>query len=99
VASTQGPQRRKANRKQGDRRIVRVEAKDYLGNPRYVTADLLNSSEMGLGIVLRTPLTADSVIVVRTNLDPAKPNAPRRVRVSWCEEQPDSTFHAGLQYL
>jgi len=99
VATTPSVQRRKSARKPGDRRVVRVETKDYLGNQRYVTADLLNSSEKGLGIVLRTPLTVESVIVVRTNLDPAKPNAPRRVRVSWCEEQSDSTFHAGLEYL
>src|SRR5208282_1135676 len=93
------PQRRKVNRKAGDRRVVRVETKDYLGNPRHITADLLDSSEIGLGISLRTPLEAGSAIVIRTNLDAKKANTPRRVRVNWCEEKSDGTFQAGLEFL
>jgi hypothetical protein len=99
AAIHQSPQRRKIDRKQGDRRVVRVETKDYLGNPRYITADLLDSTEIGLGISLRTPLEAGSSIVIRTNLDAKKANVPRRVRVSWCEEKPDGTFQAGLEFL
>jgi hypothetical protein len=76
-----------------------VETKDYQGNPRYITADLLDSSEMGLGVALRAPLEAGSSIVVRTNLDPKRANVPRRVRVNWCEEKPDGTFQAGLEFL
>src|SRR5450755_2505462 len=34
VAIARNPQRRKVNRKAGDRRVVRVETKDYLGHPR-----------------------------------------------------------------
>jgi hypothetical protein len=93
-----GPQRRKVNRKAGDRRVVRVETKDYQGNPRYITADLLDSSEIGLGVALRAPLEAGSSIVVRTNLDPKRANVPRRVRVNWCEEKPDGMFLAGLEF-
>jgi hypothetical protein len=99
VAIKASPQRRKVNRKDGDRRVVRVETKDYLGNPRYITADLLNSSEVGLGVALRTPLEAGSSIVIRTNLDPKRANVPRRVRVNWCEEKPDGTFQAGLEFV
>ena len=99
MAINRSPQRRKLNRKAGDRRVVRVETKDYLGNPRYITADLLDSSETGLGVSLRAPLQAGSAIVIRTNLDPKKLNAPRRVRVNWCDEKPDGTFQAGLEFL
>jgi hypothetical protein len=92
-------QRRKVNRKAGDRRVVRVETKDYLGNPRYITADLLDSSDVGLGVSLRTPLEAGASLVIRTNLDPKRANLPRRVLVNWCEEKPDGTFQAGLQFV
>ena len=92
-------QRRKKERTPGDRRIVRVETKDNFGRPRYVTADLLDSSEIGLGVSLRTPLEPGATIVVRTNLDPARPNTPRRVRVTWCEEKADGAFHAGLEFV
>jgi hypothetical protein len=99
VAINHSPQRRKVNRKAGDRRVVRVETKDYLGNPRYITADLLDSTDAGLGVSLRAPLEAGSSIVVRTNLDANKANVPRRVRVNWCEEKADGTFQAGLEFL
>ncbi len=99
VAIARNPQRRKVNRKAGDRRVVRVETKDYLGHPRYITADLLDSSEIGLGVSLRAPLEAGSSIVIRTNLDTNRTNVPRRVRVNWCEEKPDGTFQAGLEFL
>ena len=92
-------QRRKTQRAPGDRRVVRVETKDNLGRPRYVTADLLDSSDVGLGVSLRTPLEPGTVIVVRTNLDPTRPNAPRRVRITWCEEKADGAFHAGLEFV
>jgi hypothetical protein len=92
-------QRRKVNRKAGDRRVVRVETKDYLGNPRYITADLLDSSNIGLGVSLRTPLEAGASLTIRTNLDPKRPNAPCRVRVNWCEEKPDGSFQAGLEFV
>jgi len=99
MAATIKLQRRKKQRTPGDRRVVRVETKDNFGNPRYVTADLLDSSDIGLGIALRTPLEAGATIVVRTNLDPARPNLPRRVRVTWCQERPDGAFHAGLEFI
>lgn len=99
MAITRSPQRRKVSRKSGDRRVVRVETKDYLGNPRYITADLMDSSDIGLGVSLRAPLEAGSSIVIRTNLDPKRANVPRQVRVTWCEEKPDGTFQAGLEFL
>jgi len=99
VAIKGSPQRRKVGRRAGDRRVVRVETKDYLGNPRYITADLLDSTEIGLGVALRAPLEAGSAITIRTNLDPKRANVPRRVRVNWCEEKPDGTFQAGLEFV
>lgn len=91
------PQRRRTVRKPGDRRVVRVETKDYLGHPRYITADLLDSSQVGIGVALRAPLAIGSTAVIRTNLD-GKTNVPRPVRVSWCDEKPDGSFQAGLEF-
>ena len=99
VGIARSPQRRKLNRKPGDRRVVRVETKDYLGNPRYVTADLLDSSEVGLGISLRTPLEVGTALIIRANLDASRANAPRKVRVTWCEEKADGWFQAGLEFV
>jgi hypothetical protein len=99
VSLTRSPQRRKVNRKAGDRRVIRVETKDHLGNPRCITADLVDSSEVGLGVSLRTPLEAGASLTIRTNLDPKRANVPRRVLVNWCEEKPDGTFQAGLQFV
>ena len=79
--------------------MVRVETKDNLGHARYVTADLVDSSDIGLGVSLRAPLEPGAAIVVRTNLDPKRLNVPRKVRVNWCEEKADGTFQAGLEYL
>jgi len=98
MAITRSPQRRKVNRKPGDRRVVRIETKDYLGNPRYITADLLDNSDVGIGVALRAPLEAGSSLVIRTNLDPKRANIPRKVRVTWCEEKQDGTFQAGLEF-
>jgi hypothetical protein len=91
------PQRRRTARKPGDSRVVRVETKDYHGRPRYITADLLDSSPIGIGVALRAPLEVGSTAVIRTNLD-GKTNVPRPVRVSWCEEKSDGSFHAGLEF-
>jgi hypothetical protein len=99
MPATRSPQRRKTNRKPGDRRVVRVETKDNMGNARYITADLLDSSEVGLGVSLRAPLEVGAAIVIRTNVDANKANVPRRVRVNWCDEKPDGTFQAGLEFI
>jgi hypothetical protein len=92
-------QRRKVARKASDRRIVRVEAKDKMGHPRWVTADLTDSSEIGLGISLRTMLEPGSTIVIRANLGANRANVPTPVRVVWCDEQGNGTFQAGLEFL
>ena len=97
LSTNSKPQRRSLTRNPGDRRVVRIETKDYKGRPCYITADLLDSSRIGLGVALRAPLIAGSAAVIRTTLD-GKANVPRPVRVSWCEEKPDGTFQAGLEF-
>ncbi len=98
VASTTSPQRRRTSRKNSDRRVVRVETKDKMGHARWITADLTDSSEGGLGVSLRTPLEAGSTVLIRVNLGADRVNVATRVRVSWCEERPDGTFQAGLEF-
>ena len=96
---TVNKQRRRANRKAGDRRVVRVELKDRMGHSRWVTADLLDDSDAGIGVSLTTPLEAGSTIAIRGNLGEKRVNVPLRVSVKWCQEEADGTFRAGLEYL
>ena len=98
VATTARPQRRRTNRKTGDRRVVRVETRDKMGHPRWITGDLTDSSEGGLGVSLRTPLEAGATIHIRANLGANQTNVTLSVRVTWCEERPDGTFQAGLKF-
>jgi hypothetical protein len=99
VATTTSKQRRRVSRKAGDRRVVRIEMKDHMGHPRWITADLIDNSEAGLGISLMTQLETGSTILIRGNFDANRPNVPTRVGVKWCEERDDGTFRAGLEFL
>ena len=99
MAATTSKQRRRVSRKAGDRRVVRIEMKDHMGNPRWITADLIDNSEAGLGISLMAELKAGSTLLIRGNFDPNRPNVPVRVGVKWCEERNDGTFRAGLEFL
>ena len=87
-------------------------AKVYLCNGRWTRRERIVSitrtqrrkvnrkaGDLGLGVSLRTPLEAGASLVIRTNLDPKRANLPRRVLVNWCEEKPDGTFQAGLQFV
>jgi hypothetical protein len=70
-----------------------------MGHPRWITGDLTDSSEGGLGVSLRTPLEAGATISIRANLGMNQANVTVRVRVTWCEERPDGSFQAGLEFV
>lgn len=97
MATTPIRQRRRSTRKSGDRRVIRVELKDKMGNPRWATADLIDSSEDGIGISLVAPLPVGDTIHIRGSLGADRPNGPLAVRVSWCAER-DGMFFAGLEF-
>ncbi|MCP5115515.1 MAG: J domain-containing protein [bacterium] len=91
--------RRKERTRANSGRIFRVCVEEAPGRPRWVTADLFDHSDGGLGVSLAFPLTVGGVVSVRGRLD----NEPRRevsgrARVAWCMERSNGTYHAGLEY-
>ncbi len=99
MSNTTAGQRRRATRKPIDKRVVRVELKDGMGNPRWVTADLVDSSESGIAIVLMTPLRKGSTIIVHGTFGDDRVVARRRVEVKWCVEGAKGAFRAGLEFM
>ena len=92
-------ERRRASRKASDPSIVRVETKDGMGRSKWITADLIDSSETGIGISLVTPLEAGATVPVRGTFGANRPNVTLKMGVKWCDEKSDGTFHAGLEFL
>src|ERR1700680_497907 len=70
-----------------------------MGNPRWVTADLTDLSETGIGISLMTPLQVGSTVVVRGNFGAERIDARLKDHVNWCSEEINSKFSAGLEFL
>lgn len=97
VTTSEKVQRRRESRKKSDARVIRLQIKDRLGNPRWVTADLLNTSEGGIGISILTPLAVASKIVVRGDLGENRKNVVSSATVKWCSDKINGTFRAGLE--
>ena len=96
---TASTQRRRAHRKLADSSVLRIEIKDGMGNPRWVTADLLDINENGFGVAVRTPLKPSSTVVVRGKLGESRTGDNLKVGVRWCTDKPDGSFAAGLEFL
>ena len=99
MPATAKTQRRKIHRKTSDRSVVRIELKDGLGHARWVTADLVDRSEQGIGVTLMTPLKVGLTLLVRGKLGEDLAEARRSVRVSWCVEGINGACRAGLEFL
>jgi curved DNA-binding protein CbpA len=99
METTAKTQRRKTPRKPGDSSVIRIEIKDGMGNPRWVTADLVDIVEGGFGLVLRTLLPSGSTVIARGKLGENRTNESVKVAVRWCHERADGTFRAGLEFL
>ncbi|HEV2198336.1 MAG TPA: DnaJ domain-containing protein [Bryobacteraceae bacterium] len=97
MATRQTAQRQRPSRTKSIGRVIRLQLKDNLGNPRWVTADLLDVSGNGMGLSTRTPLTAGSKIVVRGNLGDHRTDVVSPALVKWCTEKINGNFHAGLE--
>ncbi len=92
-------QRRKAHRQPAGSSVVRIEMKDGMGNPRWVTADLLDITEDGFGVAVMTPLKPSSTVIVRGKLGKNRTDGQLKVGVRWCIDKPDGSFAAGLEFL
>jgi hypothetical protein len=68
-----------------------------MGNVRWITADLANCSECGIGVALRTPLTPGATILVRGKLGAHSSDV--KAEVMWCVDEGDGNFKAGLELL
>ncbi len=90
-------QRRKDLRQTSESQVIRIQIKDRMGNPKWLTADLLNTSAGGIGISLRTQLAAGSEVVVRGKLNEAWGQTTNPAVVKWCTEKINGNFHAGLE--
>jgi curved DNA-binding protein len=100
LEATAKTQRRRVPRKPADAAVIRVEMKDGLGNPRWLTADLIDINEGGFGLSLMTPLKPGSSVVVRGKLGESHNGSEKiKVGVRWCTERADGTFRAGLEFL
>jgi hypothetical protein len=90
-------QRRKIERKNSDPCVIRVGLTDGMGNARWLTADLADCSENGVGISLRVALQPGTTIIVRGKLGAHETDV--KAEVMWCVEGQDGNFHAGLELL
>jgi hypothetical protein len=91
-------QRRRAQRKPAGSSLIHVEMKDGIGNPRWVTANLVDVIGGGCGLALLTVLKSGSTVVVRGKLGESRTLA-YKAEVRWCIAENDGTFRAGLEFL
>src|SRR5579862_8280700 len=96
--TTPKSQRRRVPRDDRDRSVVRIELKDGQGNSRWVTGDLVDRSEHGLGVTLMAPLKPGISIQVIGKLGEEGARTRRQATVNWCREASNGAFRVGLEF-
>jgi len=100
MAGASKRQRKKKRQSASDATVFRISVEETNGRPRWLTADLVDHSEEGLGVALATPLAVGLAVHARGQIQTgSRDEISVRARVAWCLERPDGTFRAGLQYL
>jgi DnaJ-domain-containing protein 1 len=79
--------------------VIRLELKDGMGNPRNITADLVDWSETGMSLTLVAPIKPGAIITVRGKLGDEKIEISRRATITWCQEDPKGGYRAGIEFL
>jgi DnaJ domain/PilZ domain len=97
MVNTEKEQRRRDRRAKCDPQVIRLQLKDHMGNPKWVTADLLDLSAGGIAISVLMPLPVGSTIVVRGKLGESGSEVVNSAIVNWCTEK-NGNFHAGLEF-
>jgi curved DNA-binding protein len=97
VPTKEASERRRETRHKSDGHVIRIQLKDRMGHPKWVTADLVDTSENGIGVSILTPLVVGSKIVVRGKLGANSGELVSPATVMWCTEQSEGNFHAGLE--
>lgn len=98
VTTTETIQRRKDPRKKSGPQIIRLQINDRMGNPKWVTADLLDTSEGGIAISVLTPLAIGSKVALRGKFGESRSELARSATVKWCTERINGNLHAGLEF-
>ena len=98
VTTTDTSQRRKDSRKKGDPQVIRLQINDGMGNPKWVTADLLDNSEGGIAISVLTPLAVNSKVLLRGKFGESRSELAVSATVKWCTEKINGNLHAGLEF-
>jgi hypothetical protein len=73
--------------------------KDGLGHARWVTADLVDRSEQGIGLSLMSPLKCGLTLQVSGKIGEDQSDVRRNARVSWCVEGINGASRVGLEFL
>ena len=96
TAKTHG---RKAYRKPAGLSSIRLEMKDAWGNPRRLTAGLVDVIDGGIGLALTTRVESGAIVVVGGKLGEDRTADHLKAVVRWCTGKTDGTFRAGLEFL
>ena len=100
MSATQRDQRRRAPRRSVSvPSVIRVELRDGMGNPRNITADLMDWSDSGISISLMAPIKPGTIIHVRGKLGDERTEISRRAAITWCQEEPKGGFRVGIEFL
>ena len=99
TTTAQSTQRRRALRKSSGAGVLRLELKDRNGNSRWITADVIDTSEGGVGICLATPISPGVKLIARGNFGGERGSSEVRAEVKYCCERSNGTFRAGLEFL
>ena len=88
-------QRRRGLRRKEDLRVIRLQVRP--GDPNWLTGDLLDTSQSGIGISVPTPLSVGSTIAVRSRLLESRRSLGCRGCSQWCPTM-HGNYQAGLEY-
>jgi len=98
MPTTETVQRRRMSRKKSEAQVIRLQIKDRMGNPKWVTGDLVDVSEGGIRISILMPLAIGSKLAVRGKLSEETTELVSPATVLWCTEKINGNFHAGLEF-
>ena len=90
--------RRTSRRKVSAPSVIRVEFKDGMGNPRNITADLVDWSERGLSLTLVAPIELGTTIHLRGKLGDERLDISCPATITWCTEDHNGGFRVGLEF-
>ncbi len=99
MQATAKTHRRRAYRKPAGMSSIRLEMSDAMGNPRRLTAGLVDVIDGGLGLALTSPVESGAIVVVHGKLGAHGTRDQLKAVVRWCTGRTDGTFRAGLEFL